>query len=131
MKTLAKQRRVERRTSRVSHLDRNLDDETANAGKGYGFRFDYALDANGHPQNIYCRSDHASYARFGIPVVFFTTGGHADYHQVTDEPQYIRYDHFANLTQFIFDASVRVANLSHRVKVDHAGPFNPNADCQE
>ena len=50
-----------------------------------GFTFDYALDADGHPQNIYCRSDHAEYARYGIPVVFFTTGGHADYHQVTDE----------------------------------------------
>ena len=50
------------------------------------------MDANGHPQNIYCRSDHYEYARYGIPIVFFTTGGHADYHQVTDEPQYIDYD---------------------------------------
>ena len=31
------------------------------------FKFDYAMDANGHPQNIYCRSDHANYARYGIP----------------------------------------------------------------
>jgi len=105
--------------------------ETVNKGSNFGFRLDYALDANGHPQNIYCRSDHASYAAFGIPVVFFTTGGHADYHKVTDEPQYIRYDHLANLTQLIFDASLQVANLDHRVKVDKAGPFNPNASCQQ
>ncbi len=105
--------------------------ETVNAGKDYGFRLDYALDANGHPQNIYCRSDHASYAAFGIPVVFFTTGGHADYHQVSDEPQYIRYDHMANLTRMIFDASARVAGLPHRVKVDTAGPFDPTASCRQ
>ena len=42
--------------------------------------------------NIYCRSDHYEYARYGIPVVFITTGGHGDYHQVTDEPQYVDYD---------------------------------------
>lgn len=105
--------------------------ETANASKDFGFRLDYTLDANGHPQNIYCRSDHASYAAYGIPVAFFTTGGHADYHQVTDEPQYIRYDHAANLTRLIFDVSLRVANLDHRVKVDQAGPFNPKTRCQQ
>ncbi len=114
-------------------LSRELGDviETANTGKDFGFRLDYALDANGHPQNIYCRSDHASYAAYGIPVAFFTTGGHADYHQVTDEPQYIRYDHAANLTRLIFDVSLRTANLDHRVKVDKAGPFDPTARCQQ
>ncbi len=114
-------------------LSRELGDliETANKDDDFEFRLDYALDANGHPQNIYCRSDHASYAAYGIPVAFFTTGGHADYHQVTDEPQYIRYDHTANLTRLIFDVSLRVANLGHRVKVDSPGPFDPRATCQQ
>ena len=67
------------------------------------FTFDYAFDANGHPENIYCRSDHYNYARYGIPVVFFTTGLHGDYHQVTDEPQYIDYPHMARVGQFVFD----------------------------
>ena len=48
------------------------------------FRFDYSFDANGHPQQYYCRSDHYEYARYGIPITFFSTGGHRDYHQVTD-----------------------------------------------
>ena len=29
-----------------------------------------------------------------------TTGGHADYHQVTDEPQYIDYDHAARVRSY-------------------------------
>jgi hypothetical protein len=68
--------------------------EDVNTKQKAGFRFDYSLDADGHPQNIYCRSDHYMYARYGIPIVFFTTGGHRDYHQVTDEPQYLNYDQF-------------------------------------
>ena len=46
------------------------------------------------PENIYC-SDHYDYARWGIPVVFFTTGLHGDYHQLTDEPRYIDCAHMA------------------------------------
>ena len=105
--------------------------ETVNKAPQYGFRLDYALDANGHPQNIYCRSDHASYAAWGIPVVFFTTGGHADYHQVTDEPQYIRYEHMALLDQMIFDLAVRVANLDHRLVVDGKKMADPHGPCQQ
>ena len=62
--------------------------------------------------------------KWGVPVVFFTTGGHADYHQVTDEPQYIRYESMAVIDRLIFDIAVRVADLDHRVVVDHPKP-NP------
>ena len=95
------------------------------------FKFDYAMDANGHPQNIYCRSDHANYARYGIPVIFFTTGGHADYHQVTDEPEYIQYQHMARVDKLVFDIAVKVADLDHRVVVDKAKPDSPFARCQQ
>ena len=61
--------------------------ETVNKSEPMPFAFDYTLDANGHPENIYCRSDHYNYARYGIPVVFMTTGLHGDYHQPTDEAQ--------------------------------------------
>jgi peptidase M28-like protein len=98
--------------------------ESVNKDKGYGINFDYNIDADGHPQNIYCRSDHWSYAKWGVPVVFFTTGGHADYHQVTDEPQYIRYESMARIDHLIFDIAVKVADLDHRVVVDHPKP-NP------
>jgi len=95
------------------------------------FKFDYAMDANGHPQNIYCRSDHANYARYGIPVIFFTTGGHADYHQVTDEPEYIQYQHMARVDKLVYDIATRVANLDHRVKVDGPKADSPFAGCQQ
>ncbi|MEP6620991.1 MAG: M28 family peptidase [bacterium] len=105
--------------------------EQVSASEKLPFKFDYAMDANGHTQNIYCRSDHANYARYGIPVVFFTTGGHADYHQVTDEPEYIQYDHMARVDQLVFDIALKVGNLDHRVTVDKAKPDSPFARCQQ
>jgi hypothetical protein len=96
--------------------------EKVNADTKRGFAFDYNIDADGHQQNRYCRSDQWSYAKWGVPVVFFTTGGHADYHQVTDEPQYIRYDHMAAVDSLVFDVVVAIANLDHRVVVDKPRP---------
>ncbi|MDQ6829357.1 MAG: M20/M25/M40 family metallo-hydrolase, partial [Gemmatimonadota bacterium] len=104
--------------------------ETVNTDKKLGLTFDYTMDANGHPENIYCRSDHANYARFGIPIVFFTTGLHKDYHQLTDEPQLIDYPHFARVTQLVYDMAQRVANLDHRVVVDKPKP-DPTAACRQ
>ena len=102
--------------------------ETVNQRGKHGLAFDYAMDANGHPQVIYCRSDHYEYARYGIPIVFMTTGGHSDYHQVTDEPQYIDYRHMTAVARFVRDAALTVANLDHRVVVDHAKP-DPRGNC--
>ena len=81
------------------------------------FRLDYRFDSTtvwpGY-NNIYGRSDHFNYARFNIPIAFFFTGLHADYHERTDEPQYIDYPHYARITQYIHDLVVDVANRERR-----------------
>ena len=102
--------------------------ESVNKSGKHGIKFDYSMDANGHPQNIYCRSDHEEYAKWGIPIAFFTTGGHADYHQLTDEPQYIDYNRMAQVGNFVADLATHVGNLDHRVLVDHPKP-DPKAQC--
>ncbi|MGE5092270.1 MAG: M28 family metallopeptidase, partial [Bacillota bacterium] len=107
----------------------NIVEQVNTSGK-YGFVFDYGMDANGHPMNIYCRSDHYEYARYGIPITFFTTGGHSDYHQVTDEPQYIDYDHMARISRLVEDVAMHVANLDHRVVVDQPKP-DPRGGCRQ
>jgi hypothetical protein len=104
--------------------------EQVNREKHHGFTFDYSMDVNGHPQNIYCRSDHYEYARYGIPIVFLTTGGHADYHQVTDEPQYIDYDRMAQVASLVYDAAWKIADLDHRVVVDKPKP-DPKGACSQ
>jgi len=104
--------------------------EKVNTEGKHGLAFDYAIDADGHPANIYCRSDHYEYARYGIPIAFFTTGGHSDYHQVTDEPEYIDYEHMSRVDNFIAALLLRVANLDHRVVVDHPKP-DPTQACRQ
>jgi hypothetical protein len=102
--------------------------EAVNAGSPRPLRLDYSWDANGHPERIYCRSDHYNYARYGIPIVFFFTGLHMDYHQLTDEPQYIDYEHLRRNTQLVHDVALRAANLDHRLVVDKPKP-DPNGEC--
>ncbi len=104
--------------------------ERVNTEDKHGLVFDYAMDANGHPMNIYCRSDHYEYARYGIPIAFFTTGGHSDYHQVTDEPQYIDYPHMARIGNLVEDVALHIANLDHRLVVDQPKP-DPNGGCRQ
>lgn len=102
--------------------------ESVNRAGRRPLSFDYLMDANGHPTNIYCRSDHYEYARHGIPIIFFTTGGHADYHQVTDEAQYVDYDRMARIAQYVADLAARIGNLGHRLVVDKGKP-DPNGQC--
>jgi hypothetical protein len=94
------------------------------------FKFDYSYDANGHPQQYYCRSDHYEYARYGIPITFFSTGGHRDYHQVTDEPQYIDYAQLSRVAALVHDVAARIANLDHRIVVDKPKP-DPKGQCRQ
>jgi Peptidase family M28 len=104
--------------------------EQVNTEGKFGFTFNYAFDANGHPDQYYCRSDHANYARYGIPIVFFSTGSHRDYHQVTDEAAYLDYDKFAAVVRYVAALAGRVANLDHRLVVDQPRP-DPQAPCQQ
>lgn len=102
--------------------------ETVNKTEKKPLKFDYSIDADGHQSSIYCRSDHYSYARYGIPITFFTTGGHSDYHQLTDEPEYIDYEHMARVATLVKDIATSVANLDHRIVVDKPKP-DPKGRC--
>ena len=104
--------------------------ERVNTQRRLGFTFDYSSDTDGNPRQYYCRSDHFMYARYGIPIAFFSTGGHRDYHMVTDEVEYIDFDKFGRVAQLIHDVGAEVANLDHRVVVDKPKP-DPRAACRQ
>jgi hypothetical protein len=104
--------------------------ERVNTQGHHSLVFDYSIDADGHPANIYCRSDHYEYARYGIPITFFTTGLHSDYHQVSDEPEYIDYEHMARVASLVADVALHVADLDHRLVVDHPKP-DPHTPCRQ
>ena len=104
--------------------------ETVAAAESAPFRFNYEYDVPNHPLQYYCRADHFSYARYGIPSASLSTGEHLDYHQVTDEAQYIDYAQLARVTTLVRDVALALANLDHRPVVD--GPRqDPNAPCRQ
>jgi hypothetical protein len=105
--------------------------EAANAREPLPFVFNYEYDAPGHPEQYYCRADHYNYARYGIPSVSLSRGSHRDYHQVTDEPQYIDYPDYSRLVQMVLDAATFVANADHRPRLDAAKPGNPHVPCRQ
>jgi len=104
--------------------------DSVNAARTPHMDIDASFDANGHPLNRYCRSDHYMYARYGIPITYFSLGYHTDYHQVTDEPQYIDYGHLVRVAGFVHDIAEAVANRPQRLVVDKPIP-DPNGGCRQ
>ena len=88
--------------------------EAVNGQQPQRFRINREWDSPSHPEQIYFRSDHYNYARKGIPVVFFTTGLHAQYHTVDDEPELIDYDKLARMARLILQVGETVANSERR-----------------
>lgn len=82
------------------------------------FRFDYTYNDEGNRERLYYRSDHYNYAKHGIPVIFYFTGLHRDYHRTTDDPDKLDYEKMERISRLIFATAWRVANLDHRLKVD-------------
>jgi hypothetical protein len=81
---------------------------------------DKSWDVPANPLNRFCRSDQVNYVHADIPVTYFSFGYARDYHQATDEPQYIDYDHSARLGNFLHDVMTAIAN--RRDKPAIAGP---------
>ena len=88
--------------------------DSDNAVQPMPFSIDRSWDSATHPEHIYERSDHFNYARKGIPIVFFTTGMHDDYHKPSDEPSKIDYAKMARVARLIRDVVVAVGNGAAR-----------------
>jgi Zn-dependent M28 family amino/carboxypeptidase len=82
----------------------------------------YEMNDPGDPEQLYTRSDHYSYAAKGIPVIFFTTGLHPDYHANTDDVSKIEFAKMRRITEMIYETGLTVANLDHVPARDNKGP---------
>ncbi len=87
------------------------------------FKFDTTISWSGY-NNLYGRSDHINYARAGVPIAFFFTGLHGDYHQLSDEPEFIDYPHYAKIANYLRDLTVEVGN-GPRPRINGTKPSRP------
>ena len=93
----------------------------ANSALPKPLTLNYEFNDPSDPEQLYFRSDHYSYAAKGIPVIFFTSGLHPDYHMNTDEVSKIEFDKMARITALVYETSWRVANLDHALVRDNRG----------
>lgn len=72
------------------------------------------IDDRWPEQRFYTRSDHFSFARKGIPVLFFFSGVHEDYHRPTDSPDKIDVEKESRIVKLLFFVGHNVANARAR-----------------
>lgn len=94
----------------------------ANASLPKPMTLDYEFNDPTDLENLYTRSDHYSYAAKGIPVIFYTTGLHPDYHANTDSVDKIDFQKMTRVAQLIYTTGRRVADLDHVLAHDNKGP---------
>lgn len=70
------------------------------------------------PNQFYYRSDHYNFAKHGIPVIFYFSGVHADYHQPGDEISKIDFDLLSKRAQLVYFTAWELANGATRPLVD-------------
>lgn len=102
--------------------------DSLNAVRDEPMVIDYSWDRTNR-LNRFCRSDQVSYVRKGIPTTYFSTGYSRDYHQATDEPQYINYEQSARVARFVHDIALNVANRPERLPVLPREQQDPAARC--
>ncbi len=72
---------------------------------------DYTYNNDSDPQQLYRRSDHFNFARNGVPIVFFFTGFHPDYHRPTDTVDKIMFDKMARIGRLVYYVGWKTANF--------------------
>jgi Zn-dependent M28 family amino/carboxypeptidase len=65
-------------------------------------KLDYTYNDENHPQQYYYRSDHYNFAKKGVPVAFFFTGEHPDYHEPIDDIDKILLPRVTAIGRYIF-----------------------------
>ena len=80
--------------------------------KAIGFKFSYDGEKD------FPRSDQASFARKGVPVIFFHSGEHEDYHKVGDEVDKINFSKIEKVAKLCYRVVYRLANSEIRPKLN-------------
>lgn len=105
-------------------LSSELHEISENVNKTYThLKLDYTYNNPNDPNRLYYRSDHYNFAKNNIPVIFYFSGLHEDYHRPTDDIEKILFDQMTARAKLIFFTAWDVANRPERLKVDRENDF--------
>jgi Peptidase family M28 len=81
-------------------------------------------------QRIFYRSDHYNFAKVGVPICFFTTGLHPDYHRPTDTPDKIDYKEMMVVSKTVSAVGWVLANQEGSPKLNETLPEQLRKDMK-
>ena len=76
----------------------------------------------GHSPEGYGASDHSGFYASGIPVLFFSTGAHPDYHTPGDDADKINYEGEKEILDYAYELIMDVAGREDNLTFQEAGP---------
>jgi aminopeptidase YwaD len=79
------------------------------------------LHVNFSPEG-YGPSDHSSFYAENIPVFFFSSGAHMDYHTPEDDADKINYSGEKTILDYALEVIIDIANLDQQLTFQEAGP---------
>lgn len=104
-------------------MSTELGELSERVNKGYlDLAFNYTYDNPDDPNRFFFRSDHYNYARKGIPIIFYFSGVHEDYHRVSDEVSKIDFAKMEKVTRTVYATMLALADAPTRPKVDKSLP---------
>ncbi len=100
-------------------LSSELHQISEDANKKYiNYDLDYTFNDPKDPNRFYYRSDHYNFAKNKIPVIFYFTGVHEDYHRPGDDVEKILFPKYQQITRLVFQTAWELVNRDERIKVD-------------
>ncbi len=76
----------------------------------------------GHSPEGYGASDHASFYASGVPVLFFSTGAHEDYHTPFDDAEKVNYEGEKLILDYAYPIILDLINRDESLTFQEAGP---------
>jgi hypothetical protein len=83
--------------------------ELLNGKNSYGFKLGMSEGGSGG-------SDHQAFSNKNIPVLFFFTGTHSDYHKPTDDAEKINIEGETKVANYVFDIALALDKLEKRLQ---------------
>ncbi len=100
-------------------LSSKLHAISEDANKKYiNYKLDYTFNDPKDPNRFYYRSDHYNFAKMGVPVIFYFTGVHEDYHKPGDDVEKILFDKQSMIVKLVFHTAWELVNQEERIVVD-------------
>lgn len=100
-----------------------LSDDLHNANERVNAKYtklklDYKFNSLTDPNQFYYRSDHYNFAKFDIPVIFYFSGVHEDYHQPTDDVEKIIFSKVEKVARLVFFTAWEISDASKRITLN-------------